>query len=283
MAPLKGILKNSGGQQAEAGPSKPRAAPKTGSKGSIKVAVEKPAKSQPKAKGGKDGKGVKIVKPVKEEVDSEDDNDFGDDDDELDTEDEIERAQAEAAGGEKKPLKRKRVTTAADFGSTLTSLLSESAVKPKKAKTAKPSAEAAAPILALSAKPLPPSAASDKLERRAARALKMEKQERLDRARIRNVVEGWVPAEGAGDVGSQEFERGLRKTAQRGVIKLFNAILVASKNAEAAATTLSAKAGLKPEAPKSRKEKDNILGRGGREDVLTKESFLDLVRKGGSK
>lgn len=67
------------------------------------------------------------------------------------------------------------------------------------------------------------------------------------------------------------------------VIKLFNAILVASKNAEAAATTLSAKAGLKPEAPKSRKEKDNILGRGSREDVLTKESFLDLVRKGGSK
>ncbi|KAL1409074.1 hypothetical protein Q8F55_005898 [Vanrija albida] len=284
MAPLKGILKNSGGQQAEAGPSKPRAAPKSGSKGSIKVAVEKKpaAKSQPKAKGGK---GVKIVKPVKEEsdLDSADDNDFGDDDDELDTEDEIERAQAEAAGGEKKPLKRKRVTTAADFGTTLTSLLTESTVKPKKAKTAKPSAEAPAPILALSAKPLPPSAASDKLERRAARALKHEKQERLDRARIRNVVEGWVPAEGAGDVGSQEFERGLRKTAQRGVIKLFNAILVASKNAEVAATTLSAKAGLKPEAPKSRKEKDNILGRGGREDVLTKESFLDLVRKGGSK
>lgn len=104
MAPLKGILKNSGGQQqAEAGPSKPRAAPKTGSKGSFKVAVEKPASKsqQPKAKGGK---GVKIVKPAKEEVDSEDDNDFGDDDDELDTEDEIERAQAGAAGSDKKPL-----------------------------------------------------------------------------------------------------------------------------------------------------------------------------------
>jgi hypothetical protein len=67
------------------------------------------------------------------------------------------------------------------------------------------------------------------------------------------------------------------------VIKLFNAILVASKNAEAAAKTLSQKAGLKPEAAKNKKEKDNILGRGAREDVLTKESFLDLVRKGGSK
>lgn len=67
------------------------------------------------------------------------------------------------------------------------------------------------------------------------------------------------------------------------VIKLFNAILVASKNAEAAAKTLSDKAGLKPEAPKSRKEKDNILGRGGKDDVLTKESFLDLVRRGSAK
>ena len=71
--------------------------------------------------------------------------------------------------------------------------------------------------------------------------------------------------------------------AHTSVIKLFNAILIASKNAEAAAKTLSQKAGLKPEAPKSKKEKDNILGRGGREDVLTKESFLDLVRKGGAK
>lgn len=39
--------------------------------------------------------------------------------------------------------------------------------------------------------------------------------ERLDRARVRDVVEGWVPAPGA-EMGSQEFERALRKTAQRG-------------------------------------------------------------------
>lgn len=209
---------------------------------------------------------------------------------------------------------RKRITTAEDFGSTLTSLLSEPIKTTKKAKKATTDEapaldkQAGQPILSLSAKPLPPSQAAVSLERRAARALKAQKEERLDRARIRNVLEGWVPAPGL-EVGSQEFERGLRKTAQRGgeskpslwcpilihlslspiykfestVIKLFNAILVASKNAEAAAQTLSQKAGLKPEAPKNRKEKDNILGRGGREDVLTKESFLDLVRKGGAK
>ncbi len=205
------------------------------------------------------------------------------------------------------------MTTASDFGAALTGLLSESA-RPKKRKSAaaaeddeedekRKKKKTAAPILALSAKPLPPSMAEERLERRAARALKAEREARLDRARIRNVLEGWVPAEGAG-VGSQEFERGLRKTAQRGgelqpalrgratgwmrsrgqrlmpVIKLFNAILVASKNAEAQAVTLAQKAGVKPEAAKNKKEKDNILGRGGQE-TLTKEGFLDLVRRGG--
>lgn len=63
------------------------------------------------------------------------------------------------------------------------------------------------------------------------------------------------------------------------VIKLFNAILLAAKSSESAATTLSAKAGVRDEAGR-RKEKDNLLGRGGKEAGLTKEGFLDLVRKG---
>lgn len=63
------------------------------------------------------------------------------------------------------------------------------------------------------------------------------------------------------------------------MIKLFNAILVASKNSEAADLPLSVRAGVKHDKGK-KNEKDNVLGRGGREE-LTKESFLDLVRKGG--
>jgi hypothetical protein len=64
------------------------------------------------------------------------------------------------------------------------------------------------------------------------------------------------------------------------VIKLFNAILAASKSTEQTqSTSLSAKAGLQEEKAK-RKEKDNVLGRGGKEGGLTKEGFLDLVRKG---
>jgi hypothetical protein len=64
------------------------------------------------------------------------------------------------------------------------------------------------------------------------------------------------------------------------VIKLFNAILSASKTTEEInSTSLSAGAGLKEDKPK-RKEKDNVLGRGGKEGGLTKEGFLDLVRRG---
>jgi hypothetical protein len=103
-------------------------------------------------------------------------------------------------------------------------------------------------------------------------------------------MEGW-----AQPGGSQEFERGLRKVAQRGgmfysehtrgyladysiVIKLFNAILSASKVNEEGQQALADQVGFKDEKTK-RKEKDNILGRGGKE-VLTKENFLDMVRNG---
>lgn len=69
----------------------------------------------------------------------------------------------------------------------------------------------------------------------------------------------------------------LREYTDKPVIKLFNAILSASKvNDES--QSLADQVGLKDEKTR-RKEKDNILGRGGKE-VLTKENFLDMVRKG---
>jgi hypothetical protein len=59
------------------------------------------------------------------------------------------------------------------------------------------------------------------------------------------------------------------------VVKLFNAILVASQ------TNPTNPAALVNNERKSKKEKDNILGRGGREDRLTKEGFLDMIKSGG--
>ncbi|OCF40440.1 hypothetical protein I317_05743 [Kwoniella heveanensis CBS 569] len=219
---------------------------------------------------------------------------------EIDTDEEIERSKEK---GVKAPKRKRTATTADAFGATLTSLLADPMIKKQKksrhpfpqdeqtegdataATTPAPAAavgkSAQAPIMALSAHK-PPTKASVSLEAKARRALKAEKEEKEDQARVIDVLEGW--SNGDGVVGGQEFERGLRKTAQRGVIKLFNAILQASKNAEEASSTLplSAQAKLKPELGK-KKEKDNILGRGGKEDVLTKESFLDMVRKGSTR
>ncbi|GFZ44260.1 hypothetical protein JCM24511_01982 [Saitozyma sp. JCM 24511] len=232
-------------------------------------------------------------------------------DDDVSTGDEIERAK-EKAGRKKAPTKRKAATTADTFGATLTSLLTEPAggrAGPSKRQrktggeegsqadtqattstvgTTKPSlplpsslslsapARGSAPILSLSRTTLPPSRKELSLERKAARILKAEKAEREDRARVKDVVEGW-----AHPGGGMEFEKGLRKTAQRGVIKLFNAILLASRTTEESLATqsLSVRAGLKAEKGK-KGERDNELGRGGREE-LTKEGFLDLVRRGG--
>jgi len=116
--------------------------------------------------------------------------------------------------------------------------------------------------------------------------LKKAKFDREEKARVKDVLEGW--GHGAGStgvaVGGQEFERGLRKVAQRGVIKLFNAILSASKTAEAQATShslsLADQVGVRDKDPKAgKKERDNVLGRGGK-GGLTKEGFLDMVRRG---
>jgi hypothetical protein len=65
--------------------------------------------------------------------------------------------------------------------------------------------------LFLSKAKLPPSRSALALERRAEEAVKKAKVERVEKARVTDVMEGW-----AQPGGSQEFERGLRKVAQRG-------------------------------------------------------------------
>ncbi|ORX36949.1 Rrp15p-domain-containing protein [Kockovaella imperatae] len=214
-----------------------------------------------------------------------------DESEELDTDEEISRSKSDKGS---RPIKKKKGPTSAEtFGSTLTSLLSEpgpskrsrATIEDSKPSTKQPSSISvkstpkANPILSLSHIKLPPSKATLSLERRAARKVKQEKEEKEDRARVRDVVEGWTAADGT---GGMEFEKGLRKVAQKGVIKLFNAILAASKASESAPLTLAAKAGVKEDKGR-RKEKDNVLGRGGKIGEgkgLTSESFLDMVRNG---
>ncbi|WWC70469.1 uncharacterized protein I206_104420 [Kwoniella pini CBS 10737] len=290
---LKSALKKKqshSSNSSKAGPSTSASVnPKGKSKGSVTLSVKPTRFKGSDLESGSEGNASGF-----EGEEDDDDEDINMGENEIDTDEEIERSNQKDP---KKSTKRKRAPTTADqFGTTLTSLLADPLTKKsslKKPKTIQRSEETKSikqgnttqqqqqqPILALSSSK-PPTKSSVSIEAKARKQLKIEKEEKQDKARIQDIVEGWSGGDGV--IGGQEFEKSLRKTAQRGVIKLFNAILLASKNSEAAMTSLSAQAKLKPEVGK-RKEKDNILGRGGKnEDVLTKESFLDMVRKGSAR
>ncbi|KAG7562894.1 hypothetical protein FFLO_01723 [Filobasidium floriforme] len=252
------------------------------------------------------------------EVDEEEGS--SDEEGDISTDEEIEGMKADRKKSKKNTKKRKAATTSDVFASTLTSLLEEPATKrPKTDSSAppKPVKTEVNPILALSAaSALPPTTKQIKIERLAKRQLKQEKIERKDRARVKDVLEGWGPraivvvnhdkkaevkdegkkagqkgkGKGKGNnslvqegvevmaPGGQEWERGLRKVAQRGVIKLFNAIVVASSNHTAPLAKDKIDAAHNDKKSK-KSDKDNILGRGGKkDDVLTKEGFLGMLK-----
>ncbi|KAF9015075.1 Rrp15p-domain-containing protein [Cyathus striatus] len=183
--------------------------------------------------------------------------------DSPDTEDEIEAAKMKNS---RHTAKRKiRATAPSAFGATLQSLLSTDA----------PSA------LPLSLKPSIARKRNDeKLELKAKKVLQVEKKEKEDKGRIKNVIGGW----------GGESERTLRKVAQRGVVKLFNAIQQSQANAANLAEETKASRGKgKPTLPapiidskgkgKTRKDKDNIIGR-GKDSAVDKDDFFNMIRSG---
>ncbi|KAI1793827.1 Rrp15p-domain-containing protein [Ganoderma leucocontextum] len=180
---------------------------------------------------------------------------------EPDTEDEIAGAKLAKS---KKTLKRKRrATDAVNFGATLQSLLSTDA-----------------PAAPLSLKPsVAKKRKEEKLEAKGKHVLQIEKKEKEDKGRITDVIGGW----------GGESERALRKVAQRGVVKLFNAIQQSQAASAVAAEELKSHRGTgKPTLPapaihdkkKKGKHKDNIIGR-GKEATVAQDDFLDIIRSGG--
>ncbi|KAI0715331.1 Rrp15p-domain-containing protein [Earliella scabrosa] len=180
---------------------------------------------------------------------------------EPDTEDEI--AEAQLAKSKKTSKRKRRATDAVNFGATLQSLLTTNA-----------------PEAPLSLKPsLAKKRREEKLEAKGKQVLQVERKEKEDRGRITDVIGGW----------GGEGERALRKVAQRGVVKLFNAIQQSQAASNAAAEELKAQRGTgKPTLPapaihdkkKKGKHKDNIIGR-GKEATLGQDDFLDIIRSGG--
>ncbi|EER41194.1 DUF1665 domain-containing protein [Histoplasma capsulatum H143] len=110
--------------------------------------------------------------------------------------------------------------------------------------------------------------ADKKLESRALAKLRAEKREVLERGRIRDVL--GVERGEAGETAEQE--KRLRKIAQRGVIKLFNAMRAAQVRGE--------------ELAKEERRKRGIVGMAEREKAVnevSKQVFLDLINGKGGK
>ena len=111
------------------------------------------------------------------------------------------------------------------------------------------------------------SIANSKLETKARQKLREDKKSALDKGRVKDVLLGTDAGNGDVDVGAMmEEEKRLRKTAQRGVVKLFNAVRQAQVRAEEAARDAKG------------------VTRGRREEKvgeMSKKGFLELVAGGG--
>ncbi|KAJ8083940.1 hypothetical protein AAF712_000840 [Marasmius tenuissimus] len=172
--------------------------------------------------------------------------------------------------------KRKiRATAPSAFGATLQSLLATNVPShPDDAKT---------PVVPLVLKPsIGRKLNNEKLEMKAKQVVQMEKKEKEDKGRVKDVIGGW----------GAEGERALRKVAQRGVVKLFNYVQESQLQANVASEERKAERGSgKPTlaAPstvdktsgkkKKKKDQDNILGR-GKDAAVNKDDFFDMIRTG---
>jgi hypothetical protein len=115
------------------------------------------------------------------------------------------------------------------------------------------------------------------LEKKAKHKLKEEKRAALEKGRVKDVLgasTAFDAANGKGEGGPSvqeimELEKRLRKTAQRGVVKLFNAVRAAQVKGEEAAREARNK---------------GIVGQGRREEKInemSKKGFLELIAGGG--
>lgn len=104
---------------------------------------------------------------------------------------------------------------------------------------------------------------NDTLEQKAKRAILAEKKQKMDKHRIRNLLPASDQPENVRK--TIEFERQLKKTAQKGVVRLFNAVLATQVGTNLQIS--KEKVGLK--------KKEELM------TEISKEKFLDLVQAAG--
>ncbi|TQV93145.1 DUF1665 domain-containing protein [Cordyceps javanica] len=202
---------------------------------------------------------------AEDDEDVNDEFDLGDDDDDDDEE-----------GGSRKSKKR---NDPAAFATSLSKILSTKLSTSKRAD----------PVLARSAAAHEASRAvlESALEAKAKRQLREQKRKAQEKGRVRDVLVAPAPAAPAARLADEDEDEGaevlatttadilaaeakLRKVAQRGVVKMFNAVRAAQvKSTEAERATRQA----------------GVIGMGRREEKvneMSKKGFLDLLASGGS-
>ena len=196
--------------------------------------------------------GINQIKNSKDDTEGTSDEDQssqsgGDDSEDLDD------LEAEGEHHVSNPKKASKKNDPAAFSNSISKILS----------TTLPQSLRSDPLLARSkeASDVGQTLANDRLERKARTKLRAEKLEALERGHLTDVL--GLKAGQAGEVA--EEEKRLRKIAQRGVVKLFNAVRAAQVRAE--------------EAAKEERRKGTV-GMNNREakvNEMSKQGFLDLI------
>lgn len=230
------------------------------------VKVKKPSALDLRMKKAKEAKEAPAPQPKKSDASDSDSADeeeieLGSDDLENDNEDDSDASgsdedlsdSAPSAKGDKRGRAVPKRNDPTAFSTSISKILA----------TKLPSSARADPVLSRSsyASKLAAEAADDKLDKAARAKMRAEKKEELDRGRIRDVL--GVKRGVAGPVA--EEEKRVRKMAQRGVVKLFNAVRAAQVRGE--------------EAAKDERKKGTI-GMGEREKAaneVSKQGFLELI------
>lgn len=227
------------------------------------VAVKKPSALDIRMKKAKEAPAPQPKKSDDSDSDSNEEDeeielgseDLEDDDDENDvsgSDEEVSDSSSKATGANRGRAVPKRNDPTA-FSTSISKILS----------TKLPTSARADPVLSRSsyASKLAAEAADDKLDKAARAKMRADKKEELDRGRIRDVM--GIKRGLAGPVA--EEEKRVRKMAQRGVVKLFNAVRAAQVRGE--------------EAAKDERKKGTI-GMGEREKAaneVSKQGFLELI------
>lgn len=236
----------------------------------------KPAAVQPKLKSA-----LKMTKKVDPPSESEDDEAEDDDEDEEEEDDDLEGLDAlddedlddsdledddemdlsDNEDGEGRQKKTRKRNDPAAFATSMSKILGTKLTTSKRQD----------PVLSRSAAATAASKelADQKLELKAKRKMHAEKREALDKGRVKDVLGLNTPEVSTAQI--QETEKRLQKTAQRGVVKLFNAVRAAQVQGEQA---------------RSEAKKEGVVGISQREErvsEMSKKGFLDLIATGGKK